>query len=54
MAELGDLIASRAFVTTMLTAIGVAIAFGPEIRLAMTRIRRADANDEDLPPVRAH
>lgn len=54
MAELGSLIASRTFLTGMLAAIGIAIAFGPEIRLTVARIRR-DARDasDDAAPLRA-
>lgn len=54
MAELESLIASRTFITGMLTAIGIAIAFGPEIRLAVARIRR-DGEDasEDVSQLRA-
>lgn len=40
MAELEYLIANRTFLTGLLAAIGIAIAFGPEIRLAVSRIRR--------------
>jgi hypothetical protein len=51
---LESLIASRTFITGMLTAIGIAIAFGPEIRLAVARIRR-DGEDasEDVSQLRA-
>lgn len=53
MSELEHLIASRMFLTAMLTAIGIAIAFGPEIRLAVARIRRVDPDERELPPARA-
>jgi hypothetical protein len=52
---LEHVIASRTFLTSMLAAVGVAIAFGPEIRLAVTRIRRNDADHRDeLPRARAN
>lgn len=55
MIGLEHLIASRTFLTSMLAAVGVAIAFGPEIRVALARIRRADTDRaDDLPRARAN
>jgi hypothetical protein len=51
--ELEHLIASRMFLTAMLTAIGIAIAFGPEIRLAVARIRHVEPEEPELPAARA-
>lgn len=54
MAELGSLMASRTVLTGMLAAIGIAIAFGPEIRLTVARIRRDGRSaSEDVSPLRA-
>jgi hypothetical protein len=54
LAGLEHLITSRGVLAGMLAAIGLAIVLGPEIRLAVARIRsvRSDARD-DLAPSRA-
>ena len=48
--ELHSLLATRQLMTILLATIGVGIAFGPEIRTAVARLRRhTRAASEELP-----